>query len=232
MSSAYPASVLSGVAVDPDTRSKRVLEPGERIAEVLFGLIMVLTFTGSLSVAEAGHADVRAMLIGALGCNVAWGIIDGVLYLMGCLGERSRDLAVYQGVRGVSDRGRARRLIAGSLPAVIASVLEPTDLERMRTRLQKLPQPPARPRLSAADMRGAIGVFLLVVLSTFPVAVPFIVMQNAASAVRVSNAIAVAMLFGAGFAYGRSVGWHPAGVGVAMVALGSALVLLTMSLGG
>jgi hypothetical protein len=33
---------------------------------------MVLTFTGSLSVADAGRADVRAMLIGALGCNLAW----------------------------------------------------------------------------------------------------------------------------------------------------------------
>ena len=75
------------------TSSKRVLEPIERISEVLFGLIMVLTFTGSLSVAEAGRDDVRTMLIGALGCNLAWGIIDGVLYLMGCLAEKGRDLA-------------------------------------------------------------------------------------------------------------------------------------------
>ena len=60
--------------------SKRVLEPHERISEVLFGLIMVLTFTGSLSVAQAGRDDVRAMLIGALGCNLAWGIIDAVFY--------------------------------------------------------------------------------------------------------------------------------------------------------
>ena len=52
---------------------------------------MVLTFTGSLSVAEAGRDDVRTMLIGALGCNLAWGIIDGVLYLMGCLGKRAED---------------------------------------------------------------------------------------------------------------------------------------------
>ena len=63
----------------------RVLDPSERIAEVLFGLIMVLTFTGSLSIADAGENDVRVMLIGALGCNLAWGLIDAVLYLMGCL---------------------------------------------------------------------------------------------------------------------------------------------------
>jgi hypothetical protein len=56
--------------------SKRVLEPTDRVSEILFGLIMVLTFTGSLSVAEAGRDDVRTMLIGALGCNLAWGIID------------------------------------------------------------------------------------------------------------------------------------------------------------
>src|SRR6187399_2920455 len=72
--------------------SRRVLEPYERISEVLFGLIMVLTFTGSLSVAEAGRGEVRTMLIGALGCNLAWGIIDGVLYLMGCLAEKGRGI--------------------------------------------------------------------------------------------------------------------------------------------
>ena len=81
---------------DPIRSSKRVLEPSERIAEVLFALIMVLTFTGSLSVAEAGRDDVRAMLIGALGCNLAWGIIDAVLYLMGCLAEKGRDLMTFR----------------------------------------------------------------------------------------------------------------------------------------
>ena len=55
----------------PTQSSKRFLEPIERVSEVLFGLIMVLTFTGSLSVAEAGRADVHAMLIGGLGCNIA-----------------------------------------------------------------------------------------------------------------------------------------------------------------
>ena len=223
---------LPGAGDDPDIRPKRVLEPSERIAEVLFGLIMVLTFTGSLSVADAGRGDIRAMLIGALGCNIAWGIIDGVLYLMGSLGERSRGLAVYHSVRVATDLVQARQLIAGALPGVIASVLQPTDLERIRERLQELPKPPARARLSGSDWRGALGVCLLVVLSTFPVAAPFIVLQNASSAMRASNAIAVAMLFVAGVAYGRAVGWHPWGVGVAMVALGSALVALTMALGG
>ena len=90
--------------------SKRVLEPNERISEVLFGLIMVLTFTGSLSVAEADRAEVRTMLIGALGCNLAWGIIDGILYLMGCLSDQGRGIRSLRAVaKGHGSGGGAPR---------------------------------------------------------------------------------------------------------------------------
>ena len=214
------------------TRSTRVLEPGDRIAEVLFGLIMVLTFTGSLSVAESGRDDVRAMLIGALGCNIAWGLIDGVLYLMGCLAERSRGLAICEAVRDATDAAHSRQSIADALPPVIASVLQPGDLDRLGQRLRALTTLPPRARLDTTDWMGALGVFLLVVVSTFPVVVPFIVMQDATRALRVSNAVAVTMLFLAGVAYGRSVGRRPGLIGVLMVALGAVLVALTMALGG
>src|SRR5580765_3150902 len=103
--------------------SKRVLDPIDRVAEVLFGLIMVLTFTGSLSVAEAGREDVRAMLIGALGCNLAWGIIDAVLYLMGGLAEKGKGLLTFHAVRKAADPKQAQRLIADALPPVVASIL-------------------------------------------------------------------------------------------------------------
>jgi hypothetical protein len=211
---------------------KRVLEPVERVSEVLFGLIMVLTFTGSLSVAEAGRDDVRTMLIGALGCNLAWGVIDGVLYLMGCLAEKGRNLMTYRAVRQAADPARGQKLIAEALPPTVASVLEPAELESMRQRLLALPEPPARARLSGTNWRGALGVFLLVFLSTFPVALPFVFMQHAPTAMRVSNAIAVTMLFAAGMAYGRCVGRSPWAFGLSMVGLGLVLVALTMALGG
>jgi VIT1/CCC1 family predicted Fe2+/Mn2+ transporter len=209
-----------------------VLEPSERVSEVLFGLIMVLTFTGSLSVAEAGRDDVRTMLIGALGCNLAWGIIDGILYLMGCLAERGRNLATYSAVREARDPQRANRAIADALPAVISAVLTPAEIDSVRERLREVSVPSPRPRLSRADWRGAAGVFLLVFLSTLPVAVPFMVMRNTHAAMRTSNAIAVAMLFCTGAAYGRSIGRSPWGAGLFVVFLGSLLVALTIVLGG
>ena len=181
--------------------SKRVLDPIDRVSEVLFGLIMVLTFTGSLSVAEAGRDDVRAMLIGALGCNLAWGIIDGILYLMGCLAEKGRGLSTFRAVRKATDPKEAQRVIAEALPSVVASVLQPAELEAMHLRLKELPEPPERAHLRRDDWLGAVGVFLLVFLSTFPVVIPFIFMRSAGPALRVSNVIAIVMLFFTGYAF-------------------------------
>jgi len=217
---------------DPIKSTKHVLEPSDRIAEVLFGLIMVLTFTGSLSVAEADRNEVRTMLIGALGCNLAWGIIDAVLYLMGSLSEKGTGLLTFRAVRTATDPSHAHRLIADALPSVVASVLEPAELETMRQRLKQLPEPPRRARLHKEDWLGALGVFVLVFVSTFPVAIPFIFMHDAVPALRVSNAIAIALLFMLGYAFGRGATHNPWVMGISMVALGTVLVGMTMALGG
>jgi VIT1/CCC1 family predicted Fe2+/Mn2+ transporter len=211
---------------------RRVLEPAERISEVLFGLIMVLTFTGSISVAEAGREDVRTMLIAALGCNLAWGIIDGVLYLMGSLAEKGRDLRMLRAAIGEPDGETARRRIADALPPLVASVMEPSELAAVHERLRRMPNPPSRARLGRRDWLGALGVFLLVFLSIFPVALPFLFTHNARLALRLSNAIAVAMLFLAGILYGRDVGRNPWLFGLSMVVIGGVLVALTIALGG
>ena len=216
----------------PEQSSKRVLEPIERISEVLFALIMVLTFTGSLSVAEAGREDIRTMLIGALGCNLAWGIIDGLLYLLGNLADHGRALATLRAARTVDHPQQAQGIIAGALPPLVASILTADEFASIHGRLKSLPEPPLRAKLRGRDWLGAVAVFLLVFLSTFPVVIPFLVMHQALPALRVSNAIAIVMLFMTGAAYGRITAHRPWLVGVLMVIVGLILVALTMALGG
>jgi VIT1/CCC1 family predicted Fe2+/Mn2+ transporter len=216
----------------PLASRKRVLEPSDRISEVLFGVIMALTFTGSLSIANAGRDDIRTMLVGALGCNLAWGLIDAILYLMGCLAEKGRSFHTYHAVRSAGDPAQAHQVIAGTLPQVVAATLEPAELERVRQRLLELTVAPDYVRLDGEDWRGALAVFLLVFCSTFPIAIPFIVMHDVPAAMRASNAVAIVMLFVTGYAYGRVVERHPWVVGVGMVGLGGVLVALTMALGG
>ncbi|MFQ2093928.1 hypothetical protein ACK330_14935 [Aeromonas taiwanensis] len=47
------------------------LDPISRYAEILFGLLMVLTFTGGFNALEAGRGEVRDLLIAGIGCNIA-----------------------------------------------------------------------------------------------------------------------------------------------------------------
>lgn len=212
--------------------SRGALEPIDRISEVLFGLIMVLTFTGTLSVTGAVRAEVRQMLIGALGCNIAWGLIDGVFYLMGVLAEKGRNLRTFRAVRQTADVGEAQELIAGALPPVVAGVLQPAEYAALHERLNRLPEPPGLAHLDKEDWLGAAGVFLLVFLTTFPVVIPFIFMHEIGPAMRVSNAVAIVMLAIAGASFGRITGRNPWLVGFGMVGLGALLVALTIALGG
>lgn len=208
------------------------LNPIDRLSEILFGLIMVLTFTGSLSIAQAGREDVRSMLIGALGCNIAWGLIDAILFLMGALAERSDSLGAWNAARKTADAAAGRQLIADAMPGVVASVMTTEELEVLRQRLLALPNPPRRAHLDRAKWRGAIGVFVLVVVTTFPVVVPFLFADDARWALRVSNGVAIAMLFLTGFVFARLTGRHPWLAGILMVVLGLVLVGITIALGG
>lgn len=211
--------------------SNRILEPIDRISEVLFALIMVLTFTCSFSVA-AGRDEVRTMLIGALGCNLAWAIIDAVFYLMGSFNEFGQGILKLRALRQANSPIEGQQIIANALPQVVTSVLTQPELESVRQRLNQLPEPPSRPHVLKADWLGALGVFLLVVIATLPVVLPFAVIEDARRALRVSNVIAVAMLFLTGYAFGRSAGHRPLAMGLGMVILGAGMVAITILLGG
>ena len=211
---------------------KRVLEPLERFSEVLFGLIMVLTFTCSLNVARAGRGDVRTMLLGALGCNLAWGTIDAVMHLMACLSEKGHNIALLRALRLTSDPDQGRRIIASAMPQLLVSVLPPGEFEVMRQKLNQLPNLPPCPSLTRDDWRGALGVFLLIFVSTFPPVIPFLFIRRVRLALRVSNAVALVLLFLTGYAYGNHAGHRPWGWALSMVLIGGAMVGLAIALGG
>lgn len=209
----------------------RLLDPSERFAEILFGLLMVLTFTGTLSVATAGHHDVREMLIGALGCNLAWGIVDGVMYLINTLTLRMRGALLLRELRAATPE-RGREIVTEALPDGLVELLGGDELEAMRRRLSSQPAIVEQLPLRRNDFLAALGVFLLVFLATFPVAIPFMVVQEVTLAKRLSNAVALVMLYVLGHRVGLYTAWRPWLMGLSMLALGGAMVAIIIALGG
>lgn len=210
---------------------ERLLDPVDRISEILFGLIMAVTIVGSLSIAAADKHEVRTVLFAALGCNLAWGLVDAVMYLVRTATERARNLALARRILEAEPEA-ARALVKRALPDQISAITGPEEIEGMRRRLLALPRENQN-TLGIRDFAEAGAVFLLVVIATFPVVLPFMLMDDLASAMQFARAITLAMLFTAGVALGRHAGYaRPFWMGLSMAVFGAVLIVAVMALGG
>lgn len=226
------ATVMNGDGVSGQSVREPVLDVVDRVSEMLFGLFMALTFVGAVSVAEAGQAEVRATLASAVGCNLAWGLADAVMYLVRTITARGKWLTLVRSVKSASSPEEGRQLIEVSLARTATRLVSQAEIEAIRGRVVALPGVPDRPRVERGDLLGALGVFLIVVASTFPVVLPFVLVRDVGTAKAVSRAIALVMLFLGGAALGRYAGYGGWKAGASMTALGAALVVAIMALGG
>jgi VIT1/CCC1 family predicted Fe2+/Mn2+ transporter len=153
------------------------------------------------------------------------------MYLLATTMTRARNLATLRAVRQSSDPEVAHRLILDALPPVVSAQFTPPEVEALRRRLAAQPEP-VPVRLEGVEFLAATAIFLLVFLSTFPIVVPFLIMDDAQTALRTSNAIAGVMLFSTGWSLGNHAGRPGWRTGLELVAGGAVLVAITIALGG
>lgn len=212
------------------------LDPGGIFGEILFGLIMVLTFTlgAGLTIHEEGPAAVHGLLIAALGCNLAWGIIDGVMYVMGCLLDRGRRNRMLVALKDVTDESVALQSIESEMEGPLTDLLTPAERRAAYREIWRLTAraEPERPRIRQDDLLGGLASALLVILTALPGAVPFIFMQDKVEALRASNAVLLVLLFWCGFFWARFTGVNRWLAGLAMTCIGVVLVVAAILLGG
>jgi hypothetical protein len=125
--------------------TNRILEPMDRISEVLFGLIMALTFTLTLGVVTADSIQVQTMLLAALGCNLGnhrrRRVSDGSLQRAGA--QRHEAACDTRGRRYPRRTSRHRGRAAA--PAGVGLAASPAGIDAAKI------GPIARARASAAD---------------------------------------------------------------------------------
>ncbi|MEM5403679.1 VIT1/CCC1 transporter family protein [Paraburkholderia unamae] len=213
-------------------KGEPILNTVERVTELCFGLFMALTFVGAVKAVTAGEDAGSKLFFAALGCNLAWGLADAVMYLVRSLADRGQRLTLALTVKREPDRAVAVRALRAALPTALEPLVDDDELELIRARLAAKPTLPPRAHFRRDDFLGALGVFLLVVISTFPVALPFILVRDHTVALVVSRVLTLAMLFTAGFALGRYTGAGAMKAGFAMTLLGIVLTMAIIALGG
>jgi hypothetical protein len=214
---------------------QKYLDPASRLGEVLFGLIMVLTVTSVAGTEiSKGNLSARDLLVAAIGCNIAWGFIDAIMYVMNCITARSQRVHLIQEIHKAPDQDAALALVRDEVDAGFEDVIGPQDREAIsRTVLEHLARSQTtRTRITRDDLWGALACFWLVFVSCLPAAVPFLIFSDARFALRVSNALLLVMLFLVGQKWAQYVYTSRWIAGLTMVGVGLGLVGVAILLGG
>src|ERR1700754_1606775 len=162
------ASSTQGPAPDATAEDRfalihRYLDPATALAEILFGLIMTLTFTlgAGLIIEDEGRAGARELLIAVIGCNVAWGIIDAALFLVGQLFDRGRLQRLGRAIRRTRDKPAAVALVAAELSPLLAPVLSQPEVDALCSRVATnvMSKPEVAAPITREDWLGAVMSF-------------------------------------------------------------------------
>jgi VIT1/CCC1 family predicted Fe2+/Mn2+ transporter len=212
------------------------LSPGDRLAETLCGLIMVLTFTlAAAPQLGEGREGVRNLLVATVGCNLAWGIIDGALYAMSALIQRGRRARLARRIQKAGTEEEALGEIGRELDDNLEAVASAEDRRRLYSAVRDFVSRAEAPktRLKKADVLGALAIFLVEVLCTLPAAVPFLIFRDDPYlGLRVSNGILLLLLFAVGWKWASAANAHKFFTGLLLLLIGGLLVAVALALGG
>jgi hypothetical protein len=209
--------------------------PSERLGNLFLGLVMVLTFTlGSGATVSEGEGATRQLLLQVVGCNVAWGLISGIMFLIDTRFDRGRVPRLIRAVQQADGDEEAREVVEDELDGSLEEIASAEERERLYRHIVERARKAELPRTKSRhdDLLGALGVFLLVMVTTVPAVLPFLVIPDRLIALRVSNALLVVLLFLIGYWGGRQTNANPWRAGLGMMLVGVAVVAVAAALGG
>lgn len=219
-------------------QSEKYLDPVDRLPEVVLGLILVLGVTGTLriSISQNGFS-VENLLLAAIGVNIAWGIVDGVMYAIGSYFTRNRYATISEALKKDRDNVKAKDALVDDLDNSIIHTLNQGDREHIvaivTDAVPHIPDKRAFFKDFRDDLIGALWIFITVFVTLFPVLIPFIVLPGEPIlALNISNLIALAMMFIIGVEWGGYAGIRRLGPGIGFLIIGTIITLITLYLGG
>ncbi|MDF3932243.1 hypothetical protein [Pseudomonas citronellolis] len=208
-----------------------VTSPFDRISEATYGVIMTLTIVSVLS--AAGGASREGMIAAALGCNLAWGLVDALMLLVRLRVERLHRHNRFAALRREDAEAGFRAGLEEFLPGALLDRLDGKEIWGLRQQL--LASHLGRERPPAAgieDYLAALLVVALVFFSTFPLVLPLWWLADPQLALRSAQFIGVLMLALLGWLLSRWAGDRSPLGALGFTALGVGMILLCVALGG
>jgi hypothetical protein len=221
----------------------RVLDPLDRLVEGIYSVLIVLTFTLAARAlqSQSGEATVDGskvlmqLFVAALGCAIAWGLIDGAMYVLTCVFERGKDLRLYRLIRDAPSLEDGITVLSDELDDEMGTLATSAERRQIYTSLYERlrTSPPPRGGFEKADFAGGFGVFIVALGAALPVVLPLVILPGSVEfRLRVTNLVAFVMLFAMGYRWGQYAGGKPLLTGLLLCLLGIIMMLVAIPLGG
>jgi len=204
---------------------------------MLCGVIMVLVMIGylKLSLVQEGFEFKKIMMLVPLGCTAAWGIIDGIMYVLLNLRERGKKSKLLSLIKSQKDENEAFALIKNEFVSPLFDVLDKeTQMNIFREVVKRLTDTTIeKPKgISKNDLRIVTTTFLIVLSAGAPLIIPFILLNDVLLAIRISHIIGLIMLFCIGYWWAKLASRHKIRSAIGLTLLGVAIVVMTQTLHG
>jgi VIT1/CCC1 family predicted Fe2+/Mn2+ transporter len=215
--------------------AERYLSPSERLTEVIFGIIMALTVTSSLRLALGTSASARVTIATTtLGNNLAWGIVDAVIYLLVIIFERHRERQLVQKIKRSKDKATAINSVRRDLKDTLVEVMPKTAREHVYEHIAEVLErsKPEKVKLTRKDLLGALASFALVFSVAIPIVLPYLLLPNKVEIIYSTDIIAIGLLFLVGYLWAQYTNWNKFLTGFIFVLIGVVISVVTVFLGG
>ncbi|MBK9181780.1 MAG: hypothetical protein IPM83_01410 [Ignavibacteria bacterium] len=212
---------------------RKYVPPSDRFAEILCGLIMLLTFTLAGGVMEASPDE---LVLGAVSCALAWGVIDGAIFMLNSLFQRGRQEKLVAEIRSL-DRATAIARLREGFDHKYSEVISPEMREEIYHDIVDVAREtePHRPWFTREEVYGGLGLLAIEAICSIPAILPLIILEDDLRALRFSNALLLATMAVIGYYWAGWSGWQGAMrlvIAGFVLALGLVMVGVAILMGG
>lgn len=212
---------------------RKYVPPSDRFAEILCGLIMLLTFTLAGGVMEMSPDE---LVLGAVSCALAWGVIDGAIFMLNSLFQRGRQARLVSEVRAM-DRDQAVALLRSWFDSTYEKIISQKMREEVYNDIFDVARnsQPLRPWFTRNEVYGGLGLLAIEAICSIPAILPLIILEDDMNALRISNLLLLATMAVIGYYWAGWSGWQGAMrfvIAGFVLALGLLMVGVAILMGG
>lgn len=184
------------------------LSMGDRLSELLYGVLMVTSISGLVLVAgPSAGTGLNYMLVVLFITIVLWGVLDGVSYALLSAANRAELESLVESIQAEGDIGVRRQAIEKELDETLVGRLD----EGARSRIADIvsdglshpSERMARNRLSGYEKKIVLAAFMLDFTALVILVIPYLLVGELGMAALVSHSIALVMFIIIGYYYAK-----------------------------